>query len=274
MPTNRVFEMEDTIQSQVNELSYFRRKTMKQQQEIMQLKTQLEQKKSIESVLKTELDNKFKTITSKQDKVIQDINDYFILPKLNNVDPKNQIVINNANSVGMLKFNLNPLGQETLDHITPEMWLSILNNDKFQDTLGQLTTAIYFHPQAPKNMTWCVTDKHADLGAIQFDFETGYLTKQSTRETIDRNVGGIIFRVSDLLHELGQKCTFNDQQNINSNKLTGMIGNPIDESLIGHIKDVAYSRRISPKSIWDFLQLSTWVKAYKPRLKDHAELIA
>ena len=281
VPHDKMITIFNELKTKDNKLNYFVHKTQKQEEQIQELReliNRLVDKEStvIESV-KYELSNTkdamvheiFNTndrILSEVLKVQNNLQDYKSLTacdfrKLIQLDKNknnNQLVINKTNN--NLGFSLNPSGCEKLDHITPEMWLSILDQDHFDDTMKQLTTAIYFHPRAPENMTWCVTDKYGDMGAIEYDFETGYLMKQSTHKTIDKNMSNVMFRVTDLIHELEKTCTFNQKQNSNSDRLTGLIGNPIDIALVHQIRDIAYARRNSPKVIWDFLQISGWAK--------------
>ena len=184
------------------------------------------------------------------DEIKQRIQDY-VPPPLKN----NQIVVLNDRNNVTLGFNLKPLCRDSLKHITSDMLLRILDNDKFKDSLGTMTTAVYFHPQAPENMTWLVRDIKSEYGAMEYDFGTGLVVDTITDNTIEKNISEMIFRVTDLITQLEKSSDLTQNQTNNSLEFINLVGNPITQDLVSHIKKVAYQRRNSTKSLWKFLEI-------------------
>jgi hypothetical protein len=159
------------------------------------------------------------------------------------------VVNNNGNNMNV---SINEQGEEELNHITKDMMMTILNDNNFEGSMGNLVQNVFFHPLATRNMTWCVTDTTIQNGALEYSKESNTLVKKRTDYVIVKNIQNVIFKVCDILEELKIGRTFNKKQIANSNRMYNLVGNDLPQECINSIKKVAYENRGLPKAVWKF----------------------
>jgi hypothetical protein len=189
-----------------------------------------------------------------------------------NINYNYNMTQNNKNDNKKLKFNIQlaPGNKERLDHIPVEQILSILDQEDFGHSIADLVQAISFNPKAPENMTWCVSDKTSELGAIQYNEETNMLIRDTPTNVITKNLQNILFPVTDILRDLevNTSLKLNPQQNKNSDKYFDMLGqDSYKKEYIKCIKDRAYDKRGLCKALWDHLEIGLEVVKSKRKIK-------
>ena len=145
--------------------------------------------------------------------------------------------------------------EQTLDHIPPELFLEILKSKSVDESVTQIVKSVYFNPKAPENYTWCVVDKKAKNGTLQFSHELNSLVPVDTNDTIERNVQNVMPRVMDIITDIQKRIPFTSKQEQNYHGLYGMYGTSLESSTINEIKNMAYEDRDLPRSIWRQLSL-------------------
>ena len=236
-----------------NKVHYFQKKTQKQQEEIDFLKKLLNQNKSKDIEYCKSLQTIEKSLTKVDQKLKTQLEQTNKLQSVANHNQINQTI--GIAYKDLLKFGLVKMGEERLDHLTKDTVLNILNVDNFSDALKNLTEAIYFHPKAPENMIWCIHDNHAFLGAIEYNFDQNVLLYEKADDVIEKHMGNIMFRVSDLLHELKLTSSMNKNQWKNQNLMFSLVGCHLTPQNIKDIKECAYQKRFLPKAIWSHLHI-------------------
>ena len=113
--------------------------------------------------------------------------------------------------------------------------------------------SIYFHPEAPQNWNWCVTDIDAVLGALEYNHESGNLQRDNTERVIQKNYSNVMFRVVDMFDELRQNRNMNKPQAIHCSRLCNSLGTSLDSEQVSAVKEVAYQGRNLSKSLWDYV---------------------
>ena len=218
--------------------------------------------------LLSRISNANDTINNKLDELKEDITDQICEVKesvdFNNeknntfVSTTNNYLINNLNqenSNSVINIQFSKPAKEKLDHLTHGMMLNILNRKNYNESVGKLMQSIYFHPKAPENWNWCVTDPHAALGTLEYNHETGTLTRNTTEKVIQKNYTNVMFRVVDILEELRQSESFNKPQAINYSRMVNSLGQELDAEQVLVVKQVAYAGRNLSKSLWDYLDI-------------------
>jgi hypothetical protein len=194
-----------------------------------------------------ELSEKITLVENKIDEKIP--NNTFV--QNNNIN--NIFDIDNSKKVINIKF-AEPYS-ERLDHINMDMMMSILDHSEYNNTLKELIAAVYFHPEAPQNWNWCITDIDSQNGALEYNHKTGNLDRNSSTAVINKNVQNIMYRVGDMLNELKQNREFNKPQTMNMNRLYNAIDTDLNPQQISTVKKVAYSGRNLPRALWQYLNI-------------------
>jgi len=243
------------------------------------VKTLEEEKKKLEELYDKEKKQKEDEIV-RLTKLVEGIQEIkTVIQKNYDVDPvatpttfNNCTIQNNINQNLNKNKNLNfsiqlaPNEKERYNHISNDQLLHILSNDDFTNALGDLTEAVYFNPKAPENMRWCVTDKNAQYGAIEYNHEADILQRTATNAVISKNLIHMIYGMSDIVEELRNTCHFDDRQAKNYSHFYDMIG--LDTFELKHInivKEKAYDSRSFVKALWEKLQLNLEKNAIKAR---------
>ena len=146
--------------------------------------------------------------------------------------------------------------------------LCILDQKDFSKSIADLVQAVSFNPSAPENMTWCVTDKRGETGAIEYNHDLNVLTKSCTTSVITQNLQNILFPATDIFKQLETTSTFNNQQNQNYDKYFNLLGElEIKKEYINSIKDVAYDKRGLCKALWEHLHIGLHIEKIKHKTK-------
>jgi hypothetical protein len=269
MPIEKCQKLLQENQMKESRLNYYQVKTKKLENKCKQLQVVVEKITNKDNSLKNSLQNlineKLEMVTDK----LEHIDDQ-IATKQNFNTAFNNCVINNNNNNNNLNFSvqLSESSKERLDHIKPQELLCILNHKNFSESLAHLIVAVFFHPKCPENWKWCVNDKKAKHGAIEYHHETNTLIASSTESVIIKNVQNVAFQMGDLLEELRMSCQLNINQVANYNRMYGLVGeDDIGKENIQRVKDVAHENRNFPKALWNQLNLSMSKNDYKHQIK-------
>lgn len=175
---------------------------------------------------------------------------------INNVERMNTINTNNNIDIGQIvNIQLSKPEKERMDHLKQEMLLKILCCKDFDKTVTMLTKAVYFNPNAPENMTWCVRDKKAKFGAIEYNHETNTLLTKMTDSVINENVQNMMSQIVDIIDDLQKEFPFNKEQALNHHKLFNLFATELNQECLNGIKELAYEQRHLSRALWSSLQL-------------------
>jgi hypothetical protein len=213
--------------------------------ENIQLKEKIEIYKNQDTKNKfnEEIKNKLTTMENKIDNHVSNV--FVQTNNIDNID--NSKVIN-------IKF-AEPFS-EKLDHINMDMMMSILDHREYDTALKELVAAVYFHPEAPQNWNWCITDLDGKNGALEYNHTSGNIDRNSSVSVINKNIQNIMHRIGEILDKLKQQDRdFNKPQTMNMNRLYGGIEQDLNPKQVLTIKKVAYSGRNLPKALWQYLNI-------------------
>jgi len=186
----------------------------------------------------------------------------------NNSNINYNMTQNNNNDNKKLNFNIQlaKTEKERFDHIPVEQMLCILDQKDFSNSIADLVQAVSFNPRAPENMTWCINDKTAENGAIEYNSDLNMLTRNSSSTVISKNVQNILFPITDIFKEMELTLDFNSQQNQNCARYFNMLGEDnIKKEYINSIRDRAYDKRGLCKALWEHLEIGLETKKIKTR---------
>lgn len=187
-----------------------------------------------------------------------------------NVNTKiNNCLISNSNSNNLnFSVRMSEPSKEILSHIKPEELLCILNHNQFTDSLAHLIVAVFFHPKCPENWRWCVNDKKAKYGGLEYDHKTNTLITRSTEELITENVQNVVFQVGDILEKAKLETEFNINQVSNYHRIYGLVGSTdIGKENLKRVRDVAHENRNFPKVLWNQLNIGMSTTDYNHQIK-------
>ena len=182
----------------------------------------------------------------------------------------NCVIQNNNNDNKKLKFSIKLADneKERYDHIHEDELLYILDQEDFSDSIADLVQAVSFNPKAPENMTWCINDKKAEQGAIEYDPELNMLIKNSSTTVISKNLQTILFPVTDMLKVIQPKNTFTKHQNRNYDRYFDILGqDTFKKEYINCIRDRAFDKRGLCKALWEHLDIGLHSNKIKNKLK-------
>ena len=175
-----------------------------------------------------------------------------ILNQMNNFTNTN----NNNDTKMLFAIQFTEKGKETLSHISPEQTLQILNHDEFDNSLKHMTKAVFFHPLAPQNSRWCIIDKNAKFGALEYSHESNTIIRKSTSDVIEMNMTDLVFNVSDFFDDFQKRTKLTKTQERNCNRFIDLVGNELTSAQVTSVKNLAYDERNYPRALWDNLQIS------------------
>ena len=237
-------------------------------QELEKTQQEVEKLKSIIASLNNNNDKKLEQIITKIENVQDTIEINQTAHQLTQI---NNTMNNNADNKMCFDIHFTENNKEKLSHISQEMMLKILNHKDFNDTLKHIAKTVFFHPEAPQNWKWCVTDKKAAEGALEYNAESNTVIRKSTGEVINVNMQNIIFQISDFLTNLKKNnCEFNDTQKRNREKIYDTLGNDFTSEQINCIKGAGYDGRNLAKALWESLYItveSTPISRIKTKVK-------
>ena len=167
----------------------------------------------------------------------------------NNNITNNTFVVNNYN----ITFTLP--GDEKMGHITTEDLKQILDEPNVNDVLKKIVEQVFFHPSVPENMKWCVFDKHALNGALNFNHDDNCITKVNTNDTINEHMQNLLGTLMIRFGELCEQNKLSTHQNRNFNRLGQLMGGELENDQLCDVKNVAHNRQQHPKALWESLKL-------------------
>lgn len=262
-------ELVDKVQSRESRINYFKEKTKEQEKHLEETKKEVEFYKSLLS--------KNNSIVEHIDKNIKSVEEKLVLVE-DKIDTRNNTVYTAKNQYfidklekkenkSVINIQFAEPKKERMDHITIDMMMAILNHNDFDSTLKELIAVVFFHPEAPQNWNWCVTDKDAKFGALEYNHETNSIHRNSTAVVINKNLQNIMFRFVDMLDEVKTTRNFNRPQAINYNRLYNSLGRDFELQHITAVKEAAYAGRNLPRSLWDYLGIMVEKLPIEARIK-------
>lgn len=163
----------------------------------------------------------------------------------------NNTIVNNNNYNIILTLP----GEEKIDHIGREDLKKILDEEYFSDVLKRIAEQVFFHPAVPENMKWCVFDKNAENGVLNFNHIDNSISKVNTNDTINEHVQNLVSGLLIQFGKLNDENQLNSRQRHNYNKLGHLMGSELDDHQLIDVKDVAHQKQDYPKSLWVSLKL-------------------
>ena len=266
-------EIIQQIQSKDSRINYFKTKAkettdelQKKEKEIEYLKTILQKMDKMDE-LKDHIVEMKESVDQVKETVEEKDNQFICNQNFNQLNQQNTYYNENKNSIVNIQFS-KPM-KEKLDHITQDMMMNILDQDSYDKSVGKLIQSIYFHPLAPQNWNWCVTDTDAQLGALEFNHESGNLCRNNPEKVIQKSYSNVMFRVVDMLEELRRSKNMNKPQAINCSRLCNSLGTQLDPHQVTVVKQVAYQGRNLSKSLWDYLDIAVETTTLPNRVAIH-----
>lgn len=168
---------------------------------------------------------------------------------VNNITNNNIVVNNNFN----ITFTLP--GDEKIEHISSGDLQSILDESDINNVLKRIVEQVFFHPSVPENMKWCVFDKNALNGALNFNHDENSITKVNTNDTINEHMQNLLGTLMIKFGDLSDKGELTKHQNRNYNRLGHLLGGELKTDQLCNVKDVAHNRQQHPKALWESLKL-------------------
>ena len=252
-----IVKEKEHIEKQCNQLSYIaeerKRIIERKEKEIKFLKSLLEKENTNIKAITDSIDT-LKTSINLKDDTIVSLDD---IPWYNNNIQKNTICL----------VDLKRPNHERFDHITDNDMLCILNHNDFNDTLQDLTSLVYFHPKAPENFKWCIFDRKAKIGALEFNHETNTLLFKDSNDVVNTNMKNVIYKITGMLEKLEKDSDFNPVQRRNCNFLVDKVGNEFTPDQIKHMKEAGYQRRHLPRAVWYSLNVDMAKSPFIEKLK-------
>ena len=108
-------------------------------------------------------------------------------------------------------------GDETVDHITKEFLLKLLDNNSSQKMFVDLMATLYFSEEVPENNNWNLAYPYNDSAAITFDYDKNEFKRTSTEQTINEKFSNMIDKIVPMIDEINKdrdKLSRNQQLNI------------------------------------------------------------
>lgn len=145
-------------------------------------------------------------------------------------------------------------GEESVDHITEDTLLRILDQD-FSSATRELLRLIYFNKDVPQNSRWCVLYPNNEYGALQYNSETDMIERWVTENIVNKNFDNMIQLIIPKIENIINSnpiLTKNQRANVNNffhNYGSNYISNesPIDYR---DLKMVAFNNRFIPVEVW------------------------
>jgi len=234
---------------------------MEKEEEINRLRKLVEEQNSLKeqqnslNEIKNEIIEKNNEILEKNNEIIAVVRESAVGSGTYNLT-NNNLTNNSLTQTKNFNIQLAPKEKERFDHIPPAQILHILDQEDFSKSIADMVQAVSFNPKAPENMTWCVNDKKAEAGAIEYNAELNMLTTDSTTSVISKNLQSILFPVTDILKEIELTNKLNMNQNRNCLRYFNMLGETeYKREYINSIKERAFDKRGLCKALWEHLQI-------------------
>jgi hypothetical protein len=259
---SKTTHIQQELENQIK-LKTLEEQNLEKGKEIQRLHKLLEESKFVRD-MKEELKEGFKELKDSVKTIGKKIDENAEISNLNNCVFQNQ---NNLNNNLNFSMKLSAFEKERYDHIVQEQMLHILNDPNFVNSVGDVADAVFFNPKAPENLTWCVTDKNAQFGALEYDAETNTIVRTLTLDVIIKHLHSLLYGVTDRLNKLRDECPLNEQQAKNCDKFYEILGSEtFHTKYINIVKSKAYEGRNLTKAVWEKLHLSIEKTALRTRV--------
>lgn len=141
-------------------------------------------------------------------------------------------------------------GEETIDHISDEQLLYILDNN-FETVIQEFMRLIYFNNEAPGNCHWCVGYLKETYGALQYNVDTEFIERLVTQRIVNTHFQNMLMLLSDRIGNLLESKNITRLQKTNINRYFQYIGKdrPDKEDYEG-LKMLAFNNRSVPVKLW------------------------
>ena len=184
----RCLELINEINLKTQELNKSHSQTKEHKDVLEQQRREIDHLKSL--LIKTE------EIKKSIDKLGEKIDEKQVANTVFNNNINNHNNINNDNKM-LVAIDFSEKGKVNLNHITPAQTMQILDCKDFNNSLKYFTQVVFFNPKAPENQTWCVVDKNAQWGALEYNPESNSAVRRQTVDVITSNMTELIFQASD-----------------------------------------------------------------------------
>lgn len=172
-------------------------------------------------------------------------------------------IVNNIKNVHKHKhvqnnFIMVKSGNENIDHITRDVFLSLLSCKSFPDMSLKLLDTLYFNIKVPQNCNWCLAyPKNEDAG-IELDEESEKFERTNTLDIINKkflNMFNLCFNLIDQIYQENKDNQFlTHLQYKNLLKCYDYIEQESileeDEHIYNIIREFAYKNRSIPMNEW------------------------
>ena len=106
-------------------------------------------------------------------------------------------------------------GQESIDHITREVLLELLNSDSFTNLCSTLMKLLYFNVNVPQNINWMIAYPKNGKAGVSFNYDTDQFERISTIDMIDDKFSNMINLLQPLIERI---CREDERDNILNTK--------------------------------------------------------
>ena len=178
-----------------------------------------------------------------------------VINNINNTTTNN--VNTNINNINNLLF-VKP-GEETVQHITKDVILKLLNMPSFTKICVDLMQDAYFNRKVPKNHNWCLVYPQNEKAAVVFDYNVNKFSRESTSKIINEKFENLMNLLTPVLLEIIEeedKTGFlNERQKRNLFRIKHFCN--VDElsnessEIYESIHKLAYNEREIPMKTWD-----------------------
>ena len=135
-------------------------------------------------------------------------------PIINNI--KN---VKNVNNIGQITTNstniIQPIfakhGKETIEHITREILLELLDSDNFPKMCTEMMRLLYFNKNVPHNSNWMIAYPKDQKAGVEYDYNLNQFERKSTIDVIDDKFSNMIDLFQPLIEEI---CREDERNNI------------------------------------------------------------
>ena len=174
---------------------------------------------------------------------------------INNIEKIEQIN-NTTNNIIQPTFTKH--GQESIDHITREVLLELLNSDNFTTLCSKLMKLLYFNVNVPQNNNWMIAYPKNGKAGVEFNYDTKQFERKSTIDIIDDKFSNMINLLQPLIEQICREDErdniLNTKQRKNINKFFEHVGmleiSKESPEIYAKIHEIAYNYKTIPSANW------------------------
>ena len=189
--------------------------------------------------------------------VIQTVGNNENIKQVNYIKNNIQSITNNINNV-QPNIQFVRHGKETIDHITKEVLLKLLNQPSFTWLCTEFMRVLYFNVQVPQNNNWCIAYPKNEEAAVTFNYEDGEFERKSTIQIIDdkfSNMMDLLYPILSEIHDEDEKLNnLNVYQKKNIKKYFGLYGvteiSTESTEIYKSVHKLAFKEKAIPMASW------------------------